>query len=242
MTTLRYTELVLDLGGVFFNFTSGFSAPISPYDFKSILESPTWFAYERGELTQQDCFVGIAQSHGVLEADVFKTVELAASTLELNEELVKCVKDLKEASGGKLRVFAMSNLSTPDEELLRKTLGGWEIFDDVYTSSKSGTRKPETAFFHFVIRAAGLNPHTTIYVDDRRDNAVIGQCIGFKAILFDNTVNVVRRLKNLCGNPISRGQAWLRKHAQAMWSYGSDGTEIKDQFAQLMILHCTGDQ
>ena len=242
MTILRYTDLVLDLGGVLFNFTSSFSAPISPFDFKGILESPAWFAYERGELTQQDCYASIAQNHGVFEADVAKTVELAASTLKLNKELVACVKDLKEASGGKLRVFAMSNMSTPDEELLRKTLGGWEIFDDVYISSRSGTRKPEIAFFHFVIRVAGLNPDTTIFVDDRRDNAVIGQCMGFKAILFDDTANVVKKLKNLCGDPISRGQAWLRQHAQAMWCYSSDGTEIKDQFAQLLILHCTGDQ
>ena len=144
MTMLRYTNLVLDLGGVLFNYKSSFDAPISPFEFKGILDGPIWFAYERGESTQQECYASIAQSHGVSEADVAKTVELAAATLKLNDELVSCVKELKEASCGKLRVFAMSNLSTPDEELLRKTLGGWEIFDDVYTSSKAGKRKQET--------------------------------------------------------------------------------------------------
>ena len=242
MAILRYTNLVLDLGGVLFNYTSSFSAPISPYDFKTMLESPTWFAYERGELTQQDCYASIAQNYGVSTADVAETVRLAASTLKLNEELVAFVKDLKEASGGMLRVFAMSNVSAPDEELLRKPLDGWEIFDEIYTSARSGARKPETAFFHFIIKGAGLNTDATIFVDDRRENAVIGQCMGFKVILFDETASVVRKLNNLCGDPVSRGQAWLKKHAQAMWCHDSDGTEMKDQYAQLLILHCTGDQ
>ena len=74
-------------------------------------------------------------------------IDLATPTLRYDGDLVALVKELKATADGELRVFAMSNISIPDFELLHKDLSEWDIFEGIFTSGQAEVRKPNFAFY-----------------------------------------------------------------------------------------------
>ncbi|KAL2884401.1 hypothetical protein SGCOL_000346 [Colletotrichum sp. CLE4] len=108
-------------------------------------------------------------------------------------------------------------MSSESYDMVRSKIGGWDIFDNVYTSASLGVRKPEQAFFDRVLKAAGLDAHSTVFVDDRPENVICAQCRGMRGVLFDNADVVIQQLNNLFGDPVERGISWLRAHAKIMW-------------------------
>lgn len=71
----------------------------------------------------------------------------AHDSLVANDEFVRFIRELKEDSGESLRVYAMSNISKPDYEVLRTMSSHWDVFDGVFTSGEVGMRKPDVRFF-----------------------------------------------------------------------------------------------
>lgn len=58
---------------------------------------------------------------------------------------------------------------------------------------------------------------------------------------FENTDSLLQKLYNLFGEPVQKGEAWLRSHAKDMWRVSDAGVEIRDQLQQLLLLHLTGE-
>ncbi|KAK7999457.1 hypothetical protein PG990_012057 [Apiospora arundinis] len=57
----------------------------------------------------------------------------------------------------------------------------------------------------------------------------------------DPTDQVVARLCKIFGDPVARGEAWLREHAREMWSTTSTGVLVKEQYSQLLLKEITTD-
>ncbi|KAJ0301589.1 hypothetical protein COL516b_007560 [Colletotrichum fioriniae] len=237
----RPTALMLDIGGVFCNFSAVPDAPIPTKVFKRVLESSEWHSLEAGKATQSEVFRALTERFALAEGALQHTIQLASSTLTLNEDFVAVVRNLKKNSDGQLRVIAATNMSTESYDIVRSKVGGWDIFDDVYTSASLGVRKPEQGFFDQALKAAGLDAKSTVFVDDRPESVICAQCRGMQGVLFDNTERVVQKLNNFFGDPVERGQSWLRAHAKDMWCVTNTGIEIREQFQQLLLLHWTND-
>ncbi|KAI3535680.1 hypothetical protein CSPX01_11204 [Colletotrichum filicis] len=237
----RPTALILDIGGVFCNFSAVPDAPIPGKVFKRVLESSEWHSLEADKATQSEVFGALTKRFALTEGALQQTIQLASSTLTLNEDFVAAVRNLKENSNGQLRVIAATNMSTESYNIVHSKIGGWDIFDDVYTSASLGVRKPEQGFFDRALEDAGLNAKSTVFVDDRPENVICAQCRGMQGVLFDNTDRVIQKLNSLFGDPIERGKSWLRAHAKDMWCISNTGIEIREQFQQLLLLHWTND-
>ncbi|KAH0428644.1 hypothetical protein CcaCcLH18_08910 [Colletotrichum camelliae] len=238
---VKPTVLILDLGGVFCSFSPTLDAPIPPKQFKYILESPEWHTLESGKGTDSEVYKVLAQKFAVTEVALRETVRQASSTLALNDDFLTAVRRLKQDSNRHLRVFAATNMSKTSYDIVRAKLGGWDIFDDVFTSASLGVRKPEREFFDRVLEAAGADPQSAVFVDDRTENVICAQCCGMKGVLFSDTESAVQTLHALFSNPVERGRSWLRAHAKNMWCVSSTGVEIREQFQQLLLLHLTND-
>ncbi|KXH65328.1 hypothetical protein CNYM01_00905 [Colletotrichum nymphaeae SA-01] len=237
----RPTALILDIGGVFCNFSAVPDAPIPTKVFKRVLESSEWHSLEVGKATQSEVFRALTKRFALADGALQHTIQLASSTLTLNQDFVAAVRNLKENSDGQLRVIAATNMPTESYNIVRSKIGGWDIFDDVYTSASLGIRKPEQGFFDRALKDAGLNAKSTVFVDDRPENVICAQCRGMQGVLFDNTDRVIQKLNSLFGDPIERGKSWLRAHAKGMWCISNTGIEIREQFQQLLLLHWTND-
>lgn len=252
------TALILDLGGVFCNFSAHPDAPVPPKQLKYILESPEWQTLESGQAAASEVYKALTERFALAEGALEETVRLASSTLVLNDDLVAAVRKLKQdhaaaaAAGGgggpPLRVVAATNMSHDSYALVRAQIhSGWDIFDDVFTSARLGVRKPERAFYDRVLAAAGLAAEATVFVDDRSENVICAQCHGIRSVLFKSTDSAVQTLQAWFRDqsdkqdPVQRGKAWLRAHAKDMWCVTNTGVEVREQFQQLLLLHLTDD-
>ncbi|KAG6857679.1 hypothetical protein H0H87_004095 [Tephrocybe sp. NHM501043] len=243
----RYTAIIFDLGDVLFKWSSDTKTSISPRTLRDILSSPTWFDYERGRLSESECYAKVGEEF-ILESDeIASAFQQARDSLQADNQLIALIRELKAQSHGQLQVFAMSNISLPDYEVLRSKPADWSIFDQVFTSGAAGERKPNLGFFTQVLSATGVDPHSTIFVDDRSENVLSARSLGLHGIIFDNSHNVGRALRNLVGDPIARGRDYLKQNAGRMVSV-TDRTEkhpaieLRENFAQLLILEATSER
>ncbi|KAH7926721.1 HAD-like protein [Leucogyrophana mollusca] len=240
--TPDYTTLIFDIGDVLFSWSATTKTSISPKTLRKILSSPTWFDYERGRISQDDCYTRVGAEFFIEPAEIARAFEQARDSLQSNEDLISVIRELKARSNGKLRVFAMSNISQPDYEVLRTKPADWSIFDEVFTSAAAGERKPNLGFYRLVLSKTGVDPRRAIFVDDKLENVLSARSLGLHGIVFDDPLKVIRALRNLLGDPVQRGQGYLRSNAKKLESVTDNGIVLRENFAQLLILEATRDK
>lgn len=246
-TRQPYTAIIFDLGDVLFQWSAETRTSISPRTLRSILNSPTWFDYERGRLGEAECYSAISTEFNIPPEEIRQAFQDARDSLQANHDLIGLIRELKTQSEGSLRIYAMSNISLPDWEVLRTKPADWSIFDDVFTSGAAGERKPHLGFYRHVIAATGLQPHQAIFVDDKLENVLSARSLGFCGIVFDSPSTVKRALRNLIGDPVQRGREYLTRNAGKLESVTRatpkhEAIVVQENFAQLLILEATGDR
>lgn len=244
---LHYTAIIFDLGDVLFKWSSETKTNISSRTLRNILSSPTWYDYERGQLSEDNCYTRVGMEFMLEPGEIRRAFQQARDSLQANDQLIALIKELKAQSNGQLRVFAMSNISAPDYEVLRTKSADWSIFDEVFTSCAAGERKPNLGFYRHVLKATGLDPSHAIFIDDKLENVLSARSLGLHGIIFENPAPVERALRNLTGDPVLRGRDFLRQNAGHLTSVTNktdkhDAIELQENFGQLLILDATNDR
>ncbi|KAG2364404.1 HAD-like domain-containing protein [Suillus spraguei] len=238
----NYTTLIFDIGDVLFSWSPQTKTSISPNTLRKILSSPTWADYERGRISQVECYTRVGGEFSVDPTEISRAFQDARDSLQSNEELISVIRHLKARSDGMLHVFSMSNISAPDYEVLRTKPADWSLFDTIFTSAGVGERKPNLGFYKAVISSTGADPSRTIFVDDKMENVLSARSLGMCGIVFDDHSSVVRALYNLLGDPVERGRQYLTMNAKKLLSVTDSGIFIRENFAQLLILEATHNQ
>lgn len=83
------------------------------------------------------------------------------------------------------RVYLLSNIydTAWQHAVMQIERAGYAVgdcFDRVFLSFEMRLAKPDPRIFRAVIAATGLNPATTLYLDDTAENIVVGQAMGFR--------------------------------------------------------------
>ena len=83
------------------------------------------------------------------------------------------------------KVYLLSNLNRKDWEYTKRliTNAGYsveQLFDRTFISYQMQLAKPDPRIYQEVIRATGLNPAETLYMDDNSDNIRTGISLGFQ--------------------------------------------------------------
>ena len=237
----RIDNIIFDLGDVLFTWSANTGTSVSPKTLHSILRSSTWFEYEKGNLGEEEAY-GLAAAEFSLDASEVGAAFCAArDTLQSNPSMIALLRELKENSD--IRLFAMSNISAPDWEVLRHKgrPEDWALFEHVFTSAAARERKPNLGYFRHVLESTGIDPRRTAFVDDKLENVVSARSFGLKGIVFTSFDEVARELRTLVRNPIIDGEKYLRDHAKEMKSVTSTGVVLEENFGQLLILEVTGD-
>ena len=130
----RYTAIIFDLGDVLFTWAP--STPKSPLPAKvlqNILRSVHWFEYEKGNLEEHEAYSLVAHEFNASPSDVENALQAARDSLKSNPKLLEVIQELREAG---LQIYAMSNISVPDWEMLitKATVEEWALFDHIFTS------------------------------------------------------------------------------------------------------------
>ena len=241
MSFTKTATLILDLGDVLFSWSPHTKTSIPAKTLKAILTSLTWADYERGLVSQQDCYDRISKEFGIPSTEIAEAFNQARDSLQSNGEMLAFVRELKHQSDGRLRVYAMSNISHPDHEYLRTKPADWSLFDKVYTSADAGERKPNLGFYRHVLDDTAVDPRSVVFVDDKPENVLSARSFGMRGIVFDDQKHAIQAIRNAVEDPVQRARSYLQRNARLLHSVTSNGVALKENFAQLLILEATRD-
>ena len=79
----------------------------------------------------------------------------------------------------------LSNDLSEWSEFLRNKFGLNDLVDYCVISGEAKSRKPDEAIYKYAIRKYKIDPHESVFVDDRYKNLVPAEKLGFKTVLFD---------------------------------------------------------
>lgn len=107
-------------------------------------------------------------------------------------EAIAVARDL--ARTGHVRLCTASNEA---DELTRyriRMFGLIGIFDTFLASCWIGARKPEPDFFHRILAITAARAEDSVFVDDREENVVAAQALGFHVIRYESADQLRREL------------------------------------------------
>jgi FMN phosphatase YigB (HAD superfamily) len=232
----KCTTIIFDIGDVLFTWCPSTPTSIPSRTLRDIVTSPIWGQYECDKLSQRDCYNAIADEYAFSAEEVSHAIEYAQNSLTPSTQLLAFIQGLKSRMKDRLRIFAMSNISRPDYDKLRKLPVEWSVFDRIFTSFEAGMRKPCLSFYEYVLRETGADPSSTVFVDDKAENVLSARSLGMHGIVFDSVEKVCSALLCLVEDPIQRGYKFLENYAGRLDSVTDTGLVIGDNFAQLLIL------
>ncbi|KAI0753234.1 HAD-like domain-containing protein [Daedaleopsis nitida] len=176
--------IIFDLGDVIFHWTFPPRSAIPPTTIHKIMHSNTWSEYEKGKLTEDECYSIVASEFAVSVYDLHDFARAARVSLHYDPAMLSLLRTLK--TRGDLRLFAMSNISLPDWTSLRAAMpkAYWDVFESVFASGRVGERKPEFGFYRHVLERTGADPRRTVFVDDKARNVDAARSFGIHGVVF----------------------------------------------------------
>ena len=151
--------------------------------------------YETGQITSAEFREGLREYAGrdISDEDIDRAwtvmlLDLPPGNIRLLEKL-----------SGSYKLFLLSNTNAIHiETMLNKTQedNGFSnmvnLFNKVYYSHVVGMRKPDLEIFSFVIEDAGLDPKTTVLIDDSIHNIEGAKAAGLLAIHHQSNTSIDR--------------------------------------------------
>jgi FMN phosphatase YigB (HAD superfamily) len=228
----------VDLGDVLFKYSASTQTSISPKILKKIIHTPTWQDFECGRISEETCYKLIAEEFSTTASEVRETCNQAGDSIIANHGLFAVIRELKDASNGSLRIYAMSNLASSFFAVLRDVPADWAVFDDVFISGEVGIRKPDLGFYHHVLGMTDTDPSDALFIDDKAESILAASSLGIHGVLFDDTASVARILRTLFGDSVrlARDREFLSIQSRKFGSTMGHGPIIRDSSVQYLVV------
>ena len=140
-------------------------------------------AFEQGSITEKEFISEIKKeiSKEVEDQEIIKAWN--AMLLDMPAERVQIIEQLKE----KYNVYLLSNTNSIHRACFDTSAKDYaslsELFHQVYYSYELKVSKPDARAFEKVIKASGLTPATTLFLDDSPQNIETAKSMGFQTAL-----------------------------------------------------------
>ena len=238
-STHSVKAIICDLGDVLFDWSPSTATSISPKTLRRFLSTDIWFEYECGRLSRAECYQQLSERYSVSRDEVTDCTARATSSLSVNKDMVSFLMNVK--SHGALKVYAMSNVSMEDSQILFRKMATWsQLFDRRFISGLAGLRKPDPNFYRYVLEETGLAASEALFIDDNEKNVHAARELGLQSIVFTDSLAIIR--KNFFGGPVEKAYQWLCLNGKKFDSITSVGVEFSDNFSQLLVLEATRDR
>ncbi|PKY02010.1 hypothetical protein P168DRAFT_298685 [Aspergillus campestris IBT 28561] len=235
-----YAGIVVELRDIVFH-SSPENFGLPPNTFKSILHCGATADYQCGRLTRPAYYARLATDFELSEDDIREAFSILQSTVHVRDSVLQSLRAIKDAWHGKVKIFALTNMSDEDYQYARQLLSDWSIFDRVFLSAEMGMRKPEQRTFFHVFSNINISPERLVFADGDTDSVLVAMSLGARGALCDST-SIGQSLSNLFGDPICRGKQFLQNRAGRLDSVTHSGIVLKENFAQLLILEASSDR
>jgi 2-haloacid dehalogenase len=102
-----------------------------------------------------------------------------------------------ELRGRRMPLYALSNWSHETFRLVRHEFPFLEWFDGVLLSGDVGVTKPDRRIFDELVRRYGLDPATTLFIDDSPPNVDGALAAGLQSVRFTSAATLREDLTRL---------------------------------------------
>lgn len=188
MPTTPLTAVVFDLGGVLIDWNPRylyrklFDDEAAMEAFLADVVSPEWNG-------QQDSGRTWAEAVEVLSREHPEQRDLIAAYWHrwqetLGDAIAPTVAILEELHGAGVRLYALSNWSAETFPIARPRYPFLDWFDGIVISGEEKVAKPDPAIFRHLLDRYGLDPATTVFIDDSEANVRAAASEGIVALLF----------------------------------------------------------
>ena len=198
--------------------------------FKSLLYCGATVEYQCGRITEEQYFVRLASDFGHSREEMETAILAVRKSLRVNEAVLDSLVALRAQFEGRLKFYAVTNLSQQDYALVKGLGIDWSLFEQVFVSSEMGMRKPELRFYQSVLDEIGLQAGQVILVDDDTDNILAALSMGLQGVLCleDSLSGGILNLLKV--NAFRRDTKSLRRNARAFRSLTATGVPVKGIF------------
>lgn len=132
-----------------------------------------------GKLTAKDFWLNMGVEQNQVKAVEKKYLD---ENLIMDSEVVDAIKVLKSRQ---YKIGFLSNDVSEWSEYLRNKFNLNSLLDFCVISGNVKLRKPDELIYEYVIKKCEIDPHESVFVDDRYKNLVPAEKLGFKTVLFD---------------------------------------------------------
>lgn len=164
-------------------------------DFLTTVATPEWHAeQDRGRTTAEATTLLISQ-HPRYEREIRAYYGRWDETF--GGSIPGTVEVLGEVRDTGLPLYALTNWSAETFPLARRQYDflGW--FDEIIVSGEERVIKPDREIYDVLIGRTGLDPTTTVFIDDSLPNALAAEELGFTAINFQDSAKLRKELVRL---------------------------------------------
>ncbi|OBZ71404.1 Alpha-D-glucose-1-phosphate phosphatase YihX [Grifola frondosa] len=239
----KYSTLIVDVSDVLVTWPPNLSPPIPLQVLKSCLDSKTWYDYECGLISKEDCLQLLGERFSLDVTSIDDVWHQVRGSLRPNREMVSLVAEIRVQSGSNLRILGAFNVSPLDYDFFRNRASAERsICNAIYTSAQLGTRMPNLSFFQRVLADENIDPHSTIFMGRNVDDVVTPRSFGIHGVLLKDFDKVRRALRSLTVDPVKRGLDYLRIAAGNLVTETNMGITMMENFGQLLIFEALGDR
>ena len=195
------TAVVFDLGGVLIDwdprylYRKVFASEEEMDEFLATVATPEWHAEQDRGRTMEEATTLLLDQHpryrAEIEAFYGRWDEMFAGPMQ---ESVDVLRDVRETG---LPLYALTNWSAEAFPLARERWDflGW--FEDIVVSGEERLIKPAPEIYSVLVHRTGLDPATTVFIDDRAANVHAAERLGFIAVEFRDAASLRRELERL---------------------------------------------
>ena len=202
--SIMMKAVIFDIGNVLVDFRwksyisdFGFSPEINKKIAAATVEHPIWNEYDRGvmedELIINKCIESAPECKKEIEL-FFTHIGNMVKEYSYSSEWVK---DLKKDG---YKVYVLSNYPKTPFLYAEKFLDFLQYIDGGVISYEVKTVKPEEKIYKLLLEKYSLQPEECVFLDDRSENILTAEHLGFKTIHFETYEQAREALNAMLGS------------------------------------------
>ncbi len=198
---VRPAAVVFDLGGVLIDWNPRylyrklFDDEAAMETFLAEVVTPEWNGQQDSGRTWAEAVETLSRQHPeqreLIAAYWHRWLEMLA------DPIAETVEILEELRGTGVRLLALTNWSAETFPLARPRYPFLEWFDRIIVSGEMKIVKPDLRIFRHLLEDNGLDPATTVFIDDSEANVQAAAGLGMTAIRFVGAEPLRRDLEKL---------------------------------------------
>jgi putative hydrolase of the HAD superfamily len=159
--------------------------------YEEVFKSNEWIMLDRGVITEKEAINRICDRNTENNQLIKDVMNDWYEILTPMEDVVDILKELKLLG---YKIYFLSNFHLLAFESVSKKYDFFRSFDGGIVSYKEKVLKPENEIYNKLVSTYEVSPSESIFIDDKKENIISAEKLGFKTVLFTTSIDLKEKL------------------------------------------------